>query len=191
MSRKQRGGGPFLILVGLLILGLVWFVNRESSMFLPLKHESLIEKYSRDRGLDKALVSALINQESGFNEKAQSPVGARGLMQIMPDTARWISGRIGEDYREEALTEPDYNLKLGTAYLKYLLDRYDDHVGNALAAYNGGMGNVDKWLENEEYAKAGELVKIPFKETAHYVERVQRLVPAYREKFLSMEAKEP
>lgn len=127
------------------------------------------------------LVSRVIAQESAGNSTAVSPKGARGLMQLMPDTAREMAGELGISFDEQRLLDdPAYNQRLGTAYLQRLLARYDDNQGLALAAYNAGPGKVDQWLSEHGDPRRGEISlsqwieQIPYQETRHYARTILR-----------------
>lgn len=141
-----------------------------------------------------ALVHGLIRQESQFDREAMSPVGARGLMQLMPATAREVARRKGIQHQTDwLLTRPDHNIALGTTYLDQLIDRYDGSYPLALAAYNGGMGNVDKWLARYGDPRQGEIDMIdwieliPFDETRNYVQRVMESTYIYRLKMKAIQ----
>jgi len=147
----------------------------------PLQYEALIVRYSEERDLDPFLVKGLIQAESSFRPNAVSPVGASGLMQIMPNTGEWLAERMGISFEEDDLFNPAYNVRMGTYYLRLLLDMFE-HQDTALAAYNAGMGNVRSWLEQVEFSYDGEtLHTIPFSETREYVQRVNRYMEVYRE----------
>lgn len=150
--------------------------------FYPLKYEESILKYSKEYKVDPNLVAAVIKAESKYNERAQSPKGATGLMQIMPDTGKWIAETIGvESFNVEMLWDPELNIKMGTWYLSNLSEEFNGDILLIIAAYNGGSGNVTKWLNNEEYSKNGEeLTDIPFKETKNYVRNVTQSSKIYR-----------
>ena len=126
--------------------------------------------------LDKALVYAFVRQESCFNNRAESYVGALGLMQIMPDTAKEVAGALQCSFSKQALKDPAYNLRLGQAYLAQLLDY--EHVQNNLmflaVAYNAGPGNLAKWKTKMDYKEDPLLFLeiIPSKETRGFVERI-------------------
>ncbi|MCL2568880.1 MAG: lytic transglycosylase domain-containing protein [Oscillospiraceae bacterium] len=147
----------------------------------PLRYEELIFRYSEEHDLDPFLVMGVIQAESSFRPTAVSPMGATGLMQIMPATGEWLAGRMGVSFTETDLMHPAYNVRMGTYYLRLLIDMFG-HVDTALAAYNAGMGNVSTWLADEQYSHDGEtLHTIPFTETREYVERVNRFMEIYRE----------
>ena len=125
------------------------------------------------------LAHAIMRQESQFDKAAVSSARAQGLMQLMPGTARETSGKIGMAYRPEALTvDTDYNIALGSTYIQRMLDYYGGNYPLAIAAYNGGPGNVNKWLKANGDPRTGEIgilewiEKIPFTETRDYVQRV-------------------
>lgn len=140
-----------LFAVGTLLL--LYLLKTGAEMAVPYAHDQYIEKYARENSLDKSLVAALIYQESRYKTDAVSSSGARGLMQLMPETAGWVAARIDLDYSQKELSEPEYNIRLGTHYLGYLMEKYDGAPELALAAYNAGPGNVDSWLKNEKYSK--------------------------------------
>lgn len=141
-----------------------------------------------------ALVHGLIRQESQFDREAQSPVGARGLMQLMPATAREVARKKGLAHQTDwLLTRPDHNIALGTTYLDQLIRRYDGSYPLALAAYNGGMGNVDKWIARYGDPRTGAIDMIdwieliPFDETRNYVQRVMESTYIYRLKMKAIQ----
>jgi len=147
----------------------------------PLLYEELIFHYSEARDLDPFLVMGLIRAESTFRSQVTSPVGASGLMQIMPTTGEWLAERMEIAFTEADLFNPAYNIRMGTYYLRLLINMFG-YVDTALAAYNAGMGNVGNWLGDDRYSADGyTLHTIPFPETREYVERVNRYMEIYRE----------
>jgi len=190
-SRVQRKKRPrFLwcavvfLLLAAIVVGVLWrgqIMRLYQEIHHPLAYEHIILHYSELRELDPHLVMAVIRAESSFDAEAESPVGALGLMQLMPATAEWIAGRIGLDFEQVDLLRPRYNIRMGTYYLRHLIDLFEE-VDTALAAYNAGMGNVWRWLEDERYSADGRtLHTIPFTETSNYVERVNEFLIVYRE----------
>ena len=170
------------ILVYLIILiSLVIGVLRLSCFIYPKDYELTVKKYARLYDIPDELVFSVIKAESNYDKNATSKKGATGLMQIMPETGVWAAEKISiEDFSPERLYEPDLNIEIGCFYLSYLLDLYSGNVQNALAAYNAGPANVDKWLKNEEYSKNGkDLYKIPFDETNDYVKKVMGNIKIY------------
>lgn len=147
----------------------------------PLTYVQEIKNAAAEFGLDAYLVMAVVHTESRGDAAAVSAAGAIGLMQIMPATGEWIAAKLGlPEYTEASLADPGANARLGCWYLAYLLDKYGD-TRTALAAYNAGPGNVDKWLSDEKLSPSGALEEIPFDETAEYVKRVASAKEMYME----------
>lgn len=141
------------------------------NMFYPKWHFELVKKYSEDEQIDPLLVLSLVRQESAFNTKAKSRVGARGLMQIMPATARTIDRKI----KKNDLFHDETNIKAGVYYFSKLLRKYEGNTVMALAAYNAGFGTVDKWMLR--YKTTDQLLfadLIPYRETREYVGSILR-----------------
>lgn len=135
-----------------------------------------MEKYSEENGLDKYLVYAVIKAESNFDPNVKSNADARGLMQLMEETAVERSNVIdNEDVEAYDLYDPETNIKLGTSYLSYLLNLYDGNTVLAIIAYNAGLGNVQQWIKDGSIQSDGsDIENIPFKETENYVRKILR-----------------
>lgn len=144
--------------------------------FYPVKHLDIINKYAEIYDLEPEFICAVINVESGFDEKVVSNKGASGLMQIMKTTADWAAEETYiENYSYENIFDSDLNTNIGCWYLSWLMKNYDGDYTLVLAAYNAGSGNVAKWLSDERYSGDGKtLSSIPFKETENYVKKVKR-----------------
>lgn len=140
------------------------------SLRFPLAFEESFRHYGKLRKLPESLVMALSRQESALDPKAQSPVGARGLMQLMPATARHTARNLGDKSHGD-LYDPKINIRLGTQYLREMLDRFDDNRILAAAAYNAGPHRVERWVGNKLPFDAF-VEAIPFKETRNYVQNV-------------------
>jgi soluble lytic murein transglycosylase len=145
-------------------------VDMEQRFPTPFRKEVTVR--AREIGLDPAYVYGLIRQESRFIMDARSSVGASGLMQIMPATARWTAKRIGIDYTAELIADRDTNIKLGTSYLKLALDDFGGSQAMAAAAYNAGPSRPRKWREGPVLETAAWAENIPFHETRDYVKKV-------------------
>lgn len=159
----------------------VYFFRLPQRVVYPLKYRDEIIASSEQYGLDPCLVAAVISTESGFDPEAVSSAGAVGLMQLLPETAEWVAGMRGMTFNEALLTEPQYNIDLGCWLLKYLLQTKNYSVRTALAAYNAGIGTVEKWRADENYVDdKGELAVIPYDETRNYVERIEQRTAIYR-----------
>ena len=151
---------------------------------LPLSHEDIIRQQAEAKELDPSLLAAVIYAESRFRD-ATSHAGARGLMQITPATARYLARLSGGTQFEQGdLATPQINISYGAYYLRYLLERYGGNTVLALAAYNGGEGNVDRWIAEASLSKRAFVIEqIPFVETREYVSRVLDARGEYRERY--------
>ena len=157
----------------------------------PLYYADTITAYADAQELDPALVAAVILCESSYDPKAESRLGARGLMQLMPDTAEWVAHKLGEDgadYSFDKLYDPQTNIRFGTWYLGYLSRRFDGDATKIVCAYHAGQGNVDSWLKNPQYSSDGVTLDIiPTKDTATYASRVLRARDIYRKYYFPLE----
>jgi soluble lytic murein transglycosylase len=164
------------IVAGVLLAGTIDKAIQE--LTLPLHHEDVIRQQSREKDVDAALIAAVIYSESKFSDRTSS-AGARGLMQITREAAADIERHSGgTTFRFSDLSDPEINIRYGTFLLRELLDRYDGDTVAALAAYNAGPGNVDRW------GGSGLTVGgIPFPETRAYVEEVLDKQRAYRDEY--------
>jgi soluble lytic murein transglycosylase len=145
-----------------------WWVR----LWYPLSYTEIIRGHARNYDLDPALLAAVIYQESKFRADSRSSSGAIGLMQLLPDTAKGIALHTGGSrFRVGDLYDPEINVRYGSWYLRHLLRKYDDEEV-ALAAYNAGQANVDRWRSRG--------VAVQFAETRHYVRRVEDLKEMYR-----------
>ena len=142
------------------------------------KYHDIIDKYATEYDVPIALVYAVIECESSFREDAKSSVGACGLMQLMPETFKDICKLKDFEYTAEHIMDPDANIRCGTYYLSSMYRMFDDWE-LAVAAYNAGPGNVQKWLKNDDYTDDGKLVYIPFKETSNHVQKVSKAWEKY------------
>ncbi|WP_429104750.1 transglycosylase SLT domain-containing protein [Aeromonas allosaccharophila] len=149
---------------------------------LPLKRT--FSQMAQERTMNTSLLYAISRQESALYPLAQSPVGARGLMQLMPATAKETAGKLGVPYRnEQQLFDPAMNIRLGSAYLKRLLDVYDGNRILAAAAYNAGPGRVKRWRDQSDNKPMDVWVEsIPYKETRNYVQNVLSFDLIYQHK---------
>jgi soluble lytic murein transglycosylase len=176
-SRRKSDRGRRTLVIGgtLLVVALGAFLLVNSDRFqrsleevtLPLRHEDIIRQQAAEKGVPADLIAAVIYSESRFRDQT-SHAGARGLMQITPATAQVIerlSG--GQTFKFDDLSNPDINIRYGTFYLHYLIDKFGDNEIAALAAYNAGEGNVMAWGGSNL-----RLDDIPFPETRGYVEDV-------------------
>jgi len=148
-------------------------LSRDHTQRFPMPFEAAVVKRSKEIGLDPAYVYGLIRQESRFITDARSGVGASGLMQVMPATARWTASKIGlTNFQPHQITERDTNILIGTAYLKLALDNFEGSLPLAAAAYNAGASRPRAWRNGPMLAAEIWAENIPFDETRDYVQRV-------------------
>ena len=173
VHRHQGNTGAMVFTLLLAIWsGLMFYILSDVSFLRPNKAVSHIIAESAARAeISPSLLEAVILTESKFNEKAISHVGAVGMMQLMPDTAQWISKESG--LPADHLDWPEENIPLGAWYLDYLLTEYHNNEVLALAAYNAGRGNVDSWMKDYQWKEDfSDMDKIPFPETREFVKTV-------------------
>jgi soluble lytic murein transglycosylase len=151
---------------------------------LPLRHDDIIRQQARDKDLDPALIAAVIYEESKFRDQT-SHAGARGLMQITPRTAEFIARDSGGSrFTQADLATPQINISYGAYYLRYLLRRYEGNDELAIAAYNAGETNVDRWVRDAGGPEKFDRVEdIPFPETRAYVKGVLDHRQDYRQHY--------
>ena len=175
-------------LVGVVVLGVVLLmplVQKTVNEFsLPLTNADVIRQQAAQKHLDPALIAAVIYAETKFDPRS-SAAGAEGLMQIMPETALFLAHRSGATtFTTSDLATPQVNIAYGSYYLRYLLDEYHGNVTDALAAYNGGESNVDRWIAAARaQGHALTVDEIPFPETRAYVAKVLSAEGKYRSKY--------
>ncbi|MHB1592147.1 MAG: lytic transglycosylase domain-containing protein, partial [Sulfuricella sp.] len=154
------------------------------SLRFPAPHRDVMQEQARQVGLDEAWVYGLIRQESRFTQQAHSGVGASGLMQLMPATARWVAKRLGmKNFRQSLVNQLDTNVVLGTYYLKYVLDKLDGQPLLATAAYNAGPRRAIDWRSATPMEGAIYAETIPFTETRGYVQKVMSNAVYYGNRF--------
>jgi soluble lytic murein transglycosylase len=191
-AARRRRRTSFLVVVGLMVLvgGVViampLFQKAVNEFNLPLADQDIIREQAADKHLDPALIAAVIYAETKFVPRTSS-AGAEGLMQIEPATALFLAKRSGATtFTTNDLASPEVNIAYGSYYLRYLLDHYGQNKVLALAAYNGGIGNVDRWeAAAEAQGHTLSVSEIPFPETQAYVERVLHAQRDYRKTYPS------
>src|SRR5271154_4154448 len=166
------------LLVGLIVVEVEHAVRK---LGLPLSDASVIREQAGEKHLDPALIAAVIYAETKFDPRP-SPAGAEGLMQILPGTAYFIAHLSGgSSFTASDLATPRINVAYGSYYLRYLLNHYHGNEMLAVAAYNGGLANVDSWVAQANAAgRPLTVAAIPFPETRAYVERVLEAQREYR-----------
>lgn len=189
MNEKSKRVLTLLLILALsfafaFIVDLVWqFADNAAH---PKKYSELVTKYSQEYNIPEDVIYATIKVESDFDPNAVSSVGARGLMQMMPSTFKWLTSdeHLGEHLLPIMLFDPEVSIRYGTYYLKYLYTKFDHNWDTVAAAYNGGEGNVAKWLADERYSDGkGNLTDFPdeFSETENYVKKIAKERRNYKE----------
>jgi soluble lytic murein transglycosylase len=187
IRRRRLGAVAVAVVLGAACAAIVTGLGPEAVRelgALPLRHDDIIRQQAADKDLDPALIAAVIYEESRFRDQT-SHAGARGLMQITPETADAIAKHSGGTrFTQEDLADPQINISYGSYYLRLLLDHYDQNETLAIAAYNAGMGNVDRWVNQaggpDSFRSADH---IPFPETRAYVENVMDRRGDYRRNY--------
>ena len=186
--RPKKRSGPMsaiitvllaLVIIGVLAIAII-HINESRVARYPVLYTAEIIEAANVNSIPAPYIAAVIMAESSYNPAAISSVGARGLMQIMPDTGDWIAGKFDETCSEEALHDPTTNIRYGAWYLGFLMDRYNGDMCCATAAYHAGQGTVDRWLGDPEYSADGKtLDKIGYDSTNTYVNRVLKYYEYY------------
>ena len=168
-----------LILFIIIVLGTALYIGKDEvyKYLYPKKYSDYVEFYSKEYNIDEDLVYSIIKAESKFKKDAVSRRGAKGLMQIGDGTRDWAMEEL--DIKDADIFEPEDNIRIGCWYLNTLYKEFGK-TDLVIAAYNGGSGNVKKWLSDEEYSKDGEnLHIIPFSETDNYLDKVKKNYEQY------------
>lgn len=169
----------------LLLLGFIIILFSNSSwlaLFYPIQYKEEIATHAETYGLDPLMVAAIIKVETNYKTGAESPKGALGIMQIMPETAGWVLEKAKMEKVElsRVKEESSLNIQIGAWYLDWLSDQFDGNMIAAIAAYNAGPTNVKNWLQSGRWDGTLETAKnIPFGETRHYVQRVAHYYEQY------------
>ena len=170
------------IFVLIAVFLLAFNIEKIGKKLYPYHYHNIITHQAAIHNLDPLFVAALIKTESNFNPEAISDAGAIGLLQIMPDTGKWIAKTRGiNDFTPEKLYHPSTNIEMGTWYLSDLNKEFNNNKILVLAAYNAGRGNVTKWIKDKNLnGEINEINQIPFPETRHYIRKVLFNYQIYR-----------
>ena len=170
------------IIIIIIVLAILLLRIQILPKIYPQKYCEYVEKYAKEYDLDPLLIYSIIKAESNFKEEAKSNSNAIGLMQVMLSTAQEMGKDLKtEKITEEKLYEPEINIRIGVKYFKSLLEKYNNY-NLAIIAYNAGMGNLDKWIEQGIVDKQGENIEnIPFPETKNYVKKILQNYKIYQE----------
>ena len=184
MATARKNTKKLLIILMTIILIIILVVICVNKLMIKIlykkEYSECVSKYAQMYNVDENLIYSIIKVESNFDANAISSQNAQGLMQLMYATAEEVARKNNIELTEENILEPDINIKLGTIYLSTLLEKYEC-IEVALAAYNAGSGNVDKWIENGIIKEDGsDIENIPFKETNNYVRKIIRDYEIYK-----------
>jgi soluble lytic murein transglycosylase len=172
------------IIFCLLALGVLYLLQAKWTwrIIYPWPYRAEVTAAADKNQIDPYLLAAVIRVESNFNPQATSHAGARGLMQLMPDTGRMAAGNLDIDnFSADDLYDPQTNLQIGSWYLRHLVEQYGGNRIAGLAAYNAGHGKVSKWLEQGVWSgKLDDINKIPYKETREYITKVLKDYERYK-----------
>ncbi|WP_418789123.1 lytic transglycosylase domain-containing protein [Paenibacillus agilis] len=182
LFRKKRV--MLLLFIGFLFI-LFFQSNWLGEWMYPIPYKDEITKHANKQQVDPLLVAAIIRAETNYQVGKKSHKGALGIMQLMPDTANWLMEKSGRDQKwslEQLHLEADPSIELGTYYLHSLIKQYHNNIPAAVAAYNAGPGNVNKWLKQGTWDGRLETAKeqIPFQETRNYVTKVFHYYTKYK-----------
>jgi soluble lytic murein transglycosylase len=148
-------------------------VTHDFTLRYPTHYRDVLSKQAQIRNLDEPWVFGLVRQESRFLVEAKSPMGAAGLMQLLPSTARWVAKKIGmKEFKLSRVNRPEVNAALGAFYLRHVLDGFNGNPVLASAAYNAGPGRARRWCDTRPLEGAIYIETIPFSETRQYVKKV-------------------
>lgn len=170
-----------VIIIAIFVIGIIIASKKLMIKILYKKdYSELVSRYAQEYEIEENLIYAIIKAESNFNPNAVSSQKAKGLMQLMDSTAKEIANKIGIEITDKNIFEPETNINIGTKYIATLLEKYEC-IEVALAAYNAGSGNVDKWIANGTIkADGSDIEKIPYKETNMYVRKIMRDYKIYK-----------
>lgn len=169
-------------LVPLVVLGLLLSSKAFWRHVYPFPYQEIIKQEAARNNLDPNLIAAIIKTESNFSTGAESRVGARGIMQIMPETGSWAAEKMDLDgFHPDDLYDAETNIRIGCWYVKNLNQEFNGNKILVVAAYNGGRGNVKSWLQNKSWTgEHTDVDQIPFPETRSYVKKVLKNYDWYR-----------
>lgn len=195
-KRKNKDSNVIGLTVFIIIMLLIafgcWLIFRKpevtdkakSYFTYPTEYEEYVVKYSKEYGMDPRFIFAIINTESHFNPEAESEVGARGLMQIMPDAFDWIKFRL-DDEREltfDDMYDPETNIQYGTYMLSYLYEDFGESYELAAGAYHQGMNAVHGWIDDDTIDPENfDLDDVPSDLTADYIYKVMKAFDKYKD----------
>lgn len=188
--KRKKARRRLICLLGLIIVAIMGIqlfrvgLNKIDNARYPQKYRNLVERYAKENQIDPLILYSVIRTESGFDPQAVSNVEARGLMQITEETFDWIKSKIAPDesLTFEDLFDPETNIRFGSYYFSQCLQRYDNDLATAAAAYHSGWGTVDGLLEKAEYSADGTVLHtFPYTQMKRYVYKITQAFQKYQE----------
>lgn len=169
------------LVASFILIEILCIIKIYYAMFFPIKYENLINVNAQKYNLEPYVIASVINVESSFKKDAKSNAGAVGLMQILPSTASYVSSIYNINYSNSSdLFSPEINIEVGCAYLRYLLNKFNN-LETTIASYNAGETVVRSWLNNEEYSiNKKSLINIPYTETKNYINKINKNIKIYK-----------
>ncbi len=163
-----------IIVLTLLLLGIDKLYGFIMLKLYPKDYSEFVEKYCAEYSVSEDFAYAFIKCESNFNPNAESKAGAKGLMQLTPETFSYLSKKLtGEAIDESQIFEPELNIRFGIYYISYLSEKFKGDKSLVIAAYNAGPARVEEWLNNKKYSADGKTLKTyPYKETENHIEKI-------------------
>lgn len=169
--REKKNYGIWIVLI--IVLVVLVNAGNIARYFAPILYRDIIFKEAANADLDRYLLAAIVKTESNYDPLAVSVKGARGLMQIMPDTGKWVAEQRNQGFSNDQLFNPQYNVRIGSLYVSDLYKEFHGNTILVLAAYNAGQGNVKKWQKNNNWSgDRNSIDQIPFPETRQFVRKV-------------------
>ena len=183
MKKKTKILIAVVLIIFIMLFGILKIQNFILKKIYKTNYSEYVYKYSQENEIDPLLTFAIIKAESNFNRNIKSKSGAIGLMQLMESTAIEQAEEVNEEIAvTESLYNPEINIKIGKKYYSKLIKKYNNNMLLALAAYNAGIGNVDKWIQEGIIKEDGsDIENIPFKETNNYVRKIVRDYKIYQD----------
>ena len=191
-QKRQETNRRFILCMAFSFFFIMQSESMQRQYLYPYPYRSVVEHYAAKYKVDSSLVAGMILSESKFRNEAKSHRGAIGLMQLMPETAMWISEQLDDkEYELSELREPQKNIEYGTWYIASLEEEFEGNDVLALAAYNAGRGNVHDWMEERHWdMNFNEVSAIPYEETRAYVASVLKNRKKYLELYDDKEKQE-
>ncbi len=192
ISAKKIVKPAVFIAAGIVLVWLMYQLPWVQRLSYPMPYKSIVQQEATKYGVDPLLVTAVIREESKFMPNSESRAGAKGVMQLMPDTALWVAQQMGlKNFQSEYLYQPEVNIMLGSWYIANLSKQFGGNPILVLAAYNGGRGRVQDWIKQGYLTGTGQIDQIPIMETKDYVKKVLQSYAKYKQLYPNIVSAKP